>query len=102
MSAASYKRQFKANPTVNPETGRSIKKNSETYKHLTEKYGNPSPKRRKSPVKKSPRKSPRKSMDPFEVLPEESIRRVLGKLSVEHQLAWANSSPKVMRIYRNM
>jgi len=125
MNTATYKKNFRANPSVNPETGRSIKVGGETYNQLLKKYGKASPK--KSP-KKSPTKrmSPRKSVtmtkmspgrmsqirmsptrinsirvenDPFEVLSEESILNVLRKLNESHRLVWIASSPKVKRVY---
>ncbi len=109
MSTASYRKKFRENPSVNPETGRSITVGGDTYNKLVDKYGSTkSPVRkspaRKSPVKKSParlsRKSPMRQMkDPFEVLPEESILKVLHKLNENHRLAWINSSPKVRRVY---
>jgi hypothetical protein len=106
MSSASYKRNFKSNPSVNPETGRSIKVGGDTYNKLVDKYGKPSPKKsprktQKSP-KKSPQRSPRMSMmkDPFEVLPEESILKVLNKLNEYQRMEWANASQKVRRIYQ--
>lgn len=129
MSTA-YKRQFRANPTVNPETGRSITVNGDTYNKLVEKYGKPtrsSPRKspskrmspRKSPSRMSPRKSPMKRMnyesierpqrmsyvrqsqmkDPFEVLPEDSILKVLYKLPEHQRLEWIAASPKVKHVY---
>lgn len=112
MSTASYRKKFRENPSVNPETGRSIVVGGETYNKLVDKYGSSrkSPVR-KSPVRKSPARSPRKSpmrvsvresvmmKDPFEVLSEESILKVLNKLNENHRLAWVNSSPKVRRVY---
>ncbi len=108
MSFAEYKRQFKTNPSVNPETGRKITIGGDKYNKLKNKYfpEKSSPKRT-TLVKRSPRKSPRKSprltrKDPFEVLPEESIVRVLHNLSEENRLIWANSSAKVRDIYNRM
>lgn len=113
MSAAEYKRQFRANQSINPETGRSITIGGDKYNELVKKYGKAkSPK--KSPVRKSPakrrsplnRKSPvrmsRSKADLFDVLSDESIARVLHKLSEENRLLWANSSPKVRAVYNRM
>jgi hypothetical protein len=36
--------------------------------------------------------------DPFEVLSDEAIHKVLLKLSKEHATAWIRSSPKVRRV----
>lgn len=114
MSFASNKRQFKSNPSINPETGRSIIIGGEKYKELQKKYSSPkratrspktkSPKTRSSPQRsrKSPNRSPRMLKDPFEVLSDESIVKVLHKLSDENRLAWANASPKVRAIYNRM
>ncbi len=119
MSTAEYKRQFRANQSINPETGRSITIGGEKYKELVKKYGkNKSPRRsplktRKTPTKKSPlRRSPLKTQrspirrtnlyDPFEVLSDESIMRVLSKLSDKNRLLWINSSPKVKAVYNSM
>src|SRR6516164_2889987 len=105
MSQSEYKklqRQFKTNPSVNPETGRKIDKNGVTYKQLVYKYGSPtkrSPRVTKSPrVARSPlaARSPRVTRsphrqnkgDPFEVLSEESILRVLQKLNTDHRRVW--------------
>lgn len=130
MSTAAYKRQFRANPTVNPETGRSITVNGDTYNKLVEKYGKPTKSYpRKSPSKRlSPRKSPRSSpvrqrnspmrnemvmrspsrsvyvrqtqmKDPFEVLSEDSILKVLYKLPEHQRLEWIAASPKVKHVY---
>lgn len=106
MSTASYRKKFRENPSVNPETGRSIVVGGDTYNKLVDKYGSRKSPVRKSPVRKSPARSPRKSpmrqstmKDPFEVLSEESILKVLNKLNENHRLAWVNSSPKVRRVY---
>lgn len=118
-----YKRKFRTNPTINPETNRTIEKNGPTYNMLVKKYGEPikyrSPSKgrvenikanrkaaspRRSPVRKnvptSPKKiqSPKKMNDPFEVLSEESILRVLYKLDNENQRIWCESSPKVRAV----
>lgn len=113
MSVTSYKREFKAHPNVNPETGRTIKVNGDTYNQLVEKYGRPtkrSPIKRspkKSPTKRSPKKSPVKRTrsplksrkDPFAVLSDESILNVLHKLNEDHRMKWVSSSPTVRRVY---
>ena len=125
MSFAAYKRQFKADQSVNPETGRSITMGGEKYKELAKKYGVKSPakaanatakaanatakaatKAKRSPAKRSPR-SPVRNVrstlkDPFEVLSDESIMKVLHKLSDENRLLWANASPKVRAVYSRM
>lgn len=93
------KKQFRQNPTVNPETGRTISKNGSIYNHLVKKYGQPiqqSPK--KSQSVKSPRQSPRRRTDPFAVLSDESILRVLQKLSPENRKIWCDNSPRVNAI----
>lgn len=115
MSVASYKREFRAHPNVNPETGRTIKVNGDTYNQLVEKYGRPtkrSPTKRspkKSPTKRSPKKSPTKKSptkrspisrkDPFAVLSDESILNVLHKLNEDYRMKWVSSSPTVRRVY---
>jgi hypothetical protein len=121
MSVASYKREFRAHPNVNPETGRTIKVNGDTYNQLVEKYGRPtkrsptkrsptkrSPTKRsptkRSPTKRSPKKSPTKRSpisrkDPFAVLSDESILNVLHKLNEDHRMKWVSSSPTVRRVY---
>jgi len=95
-------KQFKKNPTVNPETGRKIDKNGITYHHLVKKYG--SPIKRRSP-QRSPRplKSPRSALqkttkDPFEVLSEESILRVLQKLNEDNRQLWCSNSQRVKTV----
>lgn len=134
MSLAAQKRQFKADPTINPETGRTITVGGAKYNELVKKYGKTQKKRsqktlrasrspktmaRSSPGRRSPgRRSPlrtaalegarrtrspmRLAKDPFEVLSDESIMKVLPKLSPENQLLWANASPKVNAIYQRM
>ena len=127
MSFAAYKRQFKADQSVNPETGRSITIGGEKYKELAKKYGvkSPAKAKRASPAKQAPApRSPRAAQsvakavatrgrspvrnirstlkDPFEVLSDESIMKVLHKLSDENRLLWANASPKVRSIYNKM
>ena len=125
MSFAEYKRQFNANPTVNPETGRTITVGGDKYNQLSRKYGRKSPRARRSPagaarrspVRRSPtRRTPTKVQrsprtvaspnrlrkDPFEVLSDEAIEKVLYKLSEENRLLWANASPKVRAVYNNL
>lgn len=127
-SFSEYKRRFRSQPTINPETNRSIKINSDTYNSLVEKYGLPnkrSPAKRspakRSPVKRSPAKrspvkqyaakrspsrlvaesrSPMKkeSVDMFAVLSPESIRNVFNKLSNEHKQAFLDSSAHVRNV----
>jgi hypothetical protein len=91
------KRQFRKNPTINPETGRTISENGNTYKNLVEKYGLPtnhrSPKRTKTA--KSPKRSSQRKNDPFVVLSDESILRVLQKLSPENRQIWCQNSAHV-------
>lgn len=116
-SFAENKRRFRSQPTINPETDRSIKVNSKTYNLLVDKYGLPtkrSPAKRsptkKSPVKRSPfKRSPsrlagsrspvnKESVDMFAVLSPESIRNVFNKLSNEHKQAFLDSSAHVRRV----
>ncbi len=116
MSFASYKREFQSNPSVNPETGRSITIGGDKYNALFKKYGKGA---KRSPVRKSPPRgrqvkmapspksqrsprSPRLEKDPFEVLSDQSIMNVLTKLTEENRIAWARASPKVRAIYQRM
>jgi hypothetical protein len=99
-----FKKQFRQTPTVNPETGRKITKNSNTYNELVKKYGEPIKKKSPRGIKKTPRKvrspvkSPRVKSDPFDVLSDESILRVLQKLSQENRQVWCASSPRVKNV----
>jgi hypothetical protein len=101
-----YKRKFRTNPTINPETNRTIEKNGPTYNMLVKKYGEPI--KYRSPSKgrvenikanrkaASPRRSPVRKNVPTS--PEESILRVLYKLDNENQRIWCESSPKVRAV----
>ena len=139
MSFAAYKRQFRADQSINPETGRSILVGGAKYNELMKKYGKAQKKKsqksptklrvtrsrspakmsmvrsspaRRSPLRQSPARFPagaagsrspmRLAKDPFEVLSDESIMKVLPKLSAENRLLWANASPKVNAIYQRM
>jgi hypothetical protein len=93
------KNQFRKNPTINPETGRSITKNGDTYKSLVKKYGSPNRQKRSQQRRvKSPLKSPRLKKDAFDVLSEEAILRVLQKLNPDHRRVWCSSSSKVKAV----
>lgn len=59
-----------------------------------------SPVRYTRSVSRSSSHSPmRMYQDPFEVLSDENILKVLHKLSPEHRMAWINSSEKVRHVY---
>jgi hypothetical protein len=121
-SFADNKRRFLSKPTVNPETGRRITRNSDTQKNLIQKYGNPyktiktptkkspgkratrSPARRspsRTTAKSSPNRSPRSTNDMFAVLSPESIRTVYYKLTPDHQRAFLASSAHVRQVMGN-
>ena len=56
---ASNQRAFRTNPKINPETGRTIKKNSKTYDELVATYGQPV--KHRTARSASPKRSPKKS-----------------------------------------
>ena len=91
---------------------RSVRRKSASPVRRSPVRRSPSPARRAPAVPRQRSVSPRLSRashrspmlshvsnrDPFEVLSDEAIHKVLLKLSKEHARAWINASPKVRRV----